>query len=435
MVERIAALAGGGPAGEGAAARDRDRQIQILDSWSNRHRRDLLRSLRELAVGGAVELAALPATAAVLPLLPSAKMAALQVGVGLQSFERRLEHPPVGLWLPGGAIAPEGALQPLFDQDNWNRVLYRKTQAQSPGTDDLLREFGIRYTFVGEHALHGGRPATNGGPSPLDCHVSPQGLTLLARHAGLAEACLDTAAGFPSHLAYSTDAGAGPHDPDAAATVAKAQALQAIGMAKALLDAHAERTGRAGSVVLPIDARIFTTWHEGPLWLCELVRAAWRASLPLRSGAEAIHQADVLGLDVLHPSSWEVGGDFRAWRAPNTTWYWEVVSNVLDSTESLIDRFAMASHPLIVRALAQVTREALLLTSGEWSQMLGSGGEVRDYAAERVRSHYERYRLQAEGLSAEDFGENFDTALLERYEAMDNPFEGIDYGWAGRLVI
>lgn len=465
MIRRIAAHESAAARHTGALADVARWHVQrdhrLLESWGIRHRRDLVRTVRELALDGAVEVVAMPASGAVLPLLGRPRAAALQVHMGLVASELHVEHRPVGMWLPGGAIAPRGALEPLAVPDHWKLAMYGDDTAELPGTDDVLRDHGLTYAFAGEHALHGGRPAPDEA-SPLDVHATERELALLTRHDGLFSAWFDPERGFASHSAYlgpsdasgdrlvrrpepSSDGrlatGRGgdleltvapaplsaPYDPGLAEQTARSQAIQAATTARALLDDHLERTGRQGVIVLPLDARLFQSWIEGPQWLCEFVRATRQAELGPISGAEAVHRFPPRPLEAVHPASWERGGDFRLWRAPNTTWYWEVVASILDTTDALVDRFVGASHSLIARGLAQVVREAFLLVESEWPAMVGTGGDGRDYAAERIRLHHDRFRRLAEMMGAGDFGENFDTALLERFEELDNPFELIDY--------
>ncbi len=433
----------------------RDRDERLLDSWSRRHQRDLVRTVRELAQGGAIEVVTLPATAAILPILPRAGAAEFQVKMGLMAAERHLEHRPLGMWLPGGAIAPRGAFEPMEGADRYRGMLLGGgREIEVPGTDETLRWQEVDYAIAAERALQGMRPDP-AGPSPLDVHRTSAGLALLTRHDGLHDAWLDPLRGFPASPGYlgppeeadgryrargnptdvretthpraEGDPLAGPYDPVAARGLAASHARDAIAAACSVLDDHLVRTGRPGTLVIPVDARLFEVWSEGPDWMADLLMAARAAGLALRSGAEAVHGQSVVPLPDLHPASWEAHGDFRPWRAPNTTWYWDVVASVLDTAESLVDRFASSGLPLVVRTLAQAMREASLLVSGEWAAMLGAGGEGRDYAAERVRSHHDRFRLLSEMLLAEDFGERFDTALLERFEELDNPFEAFDY--------
>ncbi len=433
----------------------RDRDERLLDSWSGRHRRDLVRTVRELAHAGAVEVVTLPGTAAILPILPRAGAAEFQVKTGLLSAERHLEHRPLGMWLPGGAIAPRGAFEPMEGADRFRGMLLGgERDWEMPGTDETLRWQEVDYAIAAERALQGVRPDP-AGPSPLDVHRTSAGLALLTRHDGLHDAWFDPHRGFPASPGYlgpPDDAGgrylargnsravgertapqvdadpmARPYDPVTARELAASHAQDAVATARSVLADHQRHTGHPGILVMPVDARLFETWTEGPDWVADMLIAARDDGLALQSGAEAVHGQTVFPLPDLHPASWEAHGDFRHWRAPNTTWYWDVVASVLDTAESLVDRFASSGHPLVVRALAQAMREASLLVSGEWAAMLGAGGEGRDYAAERVRSHHDRFRLLSEMLLAEDFGEGFDTALLERFEELDSPFEAFDY--------
>jgi len=57
--------------------------------------------------------------------------------------------------------------------------------------------------------------------------------------------------------------------------------------------------------------------------------------------------------------------------------------------------------------------------------MVGVGGGAADYAAARIREHLDRFRRLAEMVDAGDP----DESLVERYEALDNPFGRLDPTW------
>ena len=412
----------------------------LLESWVDRHQRDLMYTVRQLERDGLVETISYPATGAVLPLLPRVSAKRGQVDLGMRSVEFHVEHRTLGMWLPGGAIAPG---------------------AEGEGVGDLLVDAGVEYTLVGDRAIRsllpvipGGKPKGLGGGSPLDMHRLPSGLVAMVRHEGFSAATIGER-GFPSHTAYlgAADpfgrrywrrgpksppgpkvAPSGPKDappdyyrPEDAAAAAREHAAATVEMAVSLLSAHKEQTGRAGLLVLPIDSRLFCTWAEGPLWLSELVRGLKGAQIKMESGAEAMHHHNLQSLPEVAPSSWEGEGDFRTWQADNTSWYWDVVATTLDHAENLADRFGGVHNPVMMRLQAQATREALLLVSSEWPEMVGHGGEELDYAAERVRSHHDRFRRLAYMLDTNN-PEELDSRLLERYEELDNPFGDIDLG-------
>ncbi|MBM3267233.1 MAG: DUF1957 domain-containing protein [Candidatus Sericytochromatia bacterium] len=424
-----------------AAVAQKARDERVLLAFFEEHRRDLVRSLREVEHAGAIEAIAYPATGAVLPLLPRVSARRAQVLQGLRAAEQHLEHAVAGMWLPGGAVAPG---------------------AEGESINDLLTGSGVTYTFVGEKALRGpmpGLPGMEGAPrSALDPQRLSDGLVALVRHGEFA-AFVDSFAGQPEYFgpadplgrrywrrggmppdlaagpgALEITVGAAPHDaqarrydPSEAEGLWKRQAAAAVVRARELLAAHKDRTGRGGVLCLTLDARRFSAWPEGVPWLTEFVRQAHAAGIKLESGAEAVHRHQLQSLPDLTPSSWEGEGDFRVWQADNTTWYWEAVATTLDHAESLADRFGGVGNPLLVRMLAQATREALLLIAGEWPEMIGRGGEELDYAAERVREHLDRFRRLAYMLDTAN-PEEMDTPLLERYEALDNPFQSIDLG-------
>ncbi len=426
-----------------AASAQKARDERVLDSFYSRHNRDLVRVVRELELAGAIEAIGFPASGAPLPLLPRLSAKRAQVVQGLRSAELHLEHPIAGMWLTGGAIAPG---------------------AEGESIADLLTSHGINYTFVSERALRGPLPSLPGlevaGRSPLDPQRLSDGLVALAGHAGFAAA---TIGAFPHHGAYlgpadplgrrywslgnaprrmpshpvtggdveitvtraPSDGAQRYYDEAAARTALTEHAARAAALATEILSTHKEKTGRMGVLCLPIDSRVFCDWPEGPAWLAEFLRQAHAAGIKLESGAEAIHRHDLQSLPDVTPSSWEGDGDFRAWQPDNTTWYWDAVATTLDHAESLADRFAGVSNPLMVRLLAQLTREALLLVEGEWPEMIGRGGEELDYAAERVRSHHDRFRRLAYMMDTANPDE-LDVHLLERYEELDNPFQAID---------
>jgi 1,4-alpha-glucan branching enzyme len=433
-----------------SAKRQKERDLALLESWVTRHQRDIVRSIRHLEREGAIEAIGMPATAAILPMLPRVSAKRAQVAQGVRSTDYFLEHPALGVWLPGGAIAPG---------------------AEGEGISDLLVEYGLEYAFVGERAIRPSFPNIPGLPasessarSPLDTYRLPSGLVALARHDGFHSA---TITAFPEDPAYlgvpdalgrrywahgaslgrKLEPGEGLdvqltvspgaerpepragryYRPEEAEAVWRGQAGAAAALAKDLLKAHKDTTGRSGVVVLPVEAARFAAWPEGVNWLAQFVREAKAAGLKLKSGAEAIHHHDLQSLPDVTSSSWEGNGDFRTWQADNTTWYWEIVGATLDHAENLSDRFAGVANPLMVRLLAQATREALLLVSGEWAAMIGLGGEELDYAAQRIRDHHDRFRRMAYMLDTANPDE-LDMPLLERYEAADNPFQAIDLG-------
>lgn len=411
-----------------------ERDRATLASWHLNHERDLMRSLRRLESDGAVECIGFPATGAILPILGRNSAVRGQILQGSRTFEQHLEHECLGMWLPGGAIGPSTG----------NRL----------AADEMMSAYDLQYAVSAQ--VKGEEYA-----SPLDPQRLPSGLVVLSRHEGFAATCLDPVAGFPADPSYL-----GPPDTDGrrirangvasslssggddslrveitvqpeqqqgpgrpyrhadARSAALEHGVQAVATAKAILASHFALTGRGGVLVLPIEVQDFVGWIEGPEWLAAVVSAACASGLALASGAEAIHGQEPVDVIAVSPTSWSPGGDLRAWQADNTTWYWEMSANTLDHAESLADRFGSTSSPIYMRTLAQVTREAFLLVSGEWALMLGQGGEARDYAAERVRAHHDRFRRLAHMLDSEDL----DASLLERYESLDNPFKALDCG-------
>ncbi|MEB3299468.1 MAG: 1,4-alpha-glucan branching protein domain-containing protein [Candidatus Sericytochromatia bacterium] len=420
------------PAGlpeEGRAAWhwQRDRAGALEEAWFSALGQQPLVALAALQNEGHVELLATPATAAILPLAPRPSAARLQLLLARRVFDERFGAAPEGLWSPGGAWATEAdrgwSLEEIALEAGFGHVL-----CSARGWVDEADGVGSREPF---------------GPAE-----GPLGLRHLAPPDSFMAACLDPVTGFPGDGAYlgareampssvvSTEpllargaadgaelgASLAPYVPELAYSVAERHATSALGLAGRLLDAAVARHGRKACLLLPVEADRFLSWPEGLSWLEQVLRRAPEAGLELGSSGEVAAWAPDRRLSAVLPSSWDRTGSLSPWQPANSGWYWQQVGLVADHAESLVTHRGGDGRPLMLRALAQAQREALLLASGEWPRMVGVGGASADYAAARIRDHLDRFRRLADMVDAG----TPDESLLERYEGLDNAFGSLD---------
>ena len=76
----------------------------------------------------------------------------------------------------------------------------------------------------------------------------------------------------------------------------------------------------------------------------------------------------------------------------------------------------------MLSALAQLSRENLLLQSSDWPFLITTW-QAKDYATDRFREHVDRFETIADMI---DSG-NIDEAKLHEIEDIDNCFPDIDY--------
>jgi 1,4-alpha-glucan branching enzyme len=143
---------------------------------------------------------------------------------------------------------------------------------------------------------------------------------------------------------------------------------------------------RRGVVVAPFDTELFGHWwYEGPEFLGHVYRSL-RMQPDVRAVTASGHLAanrPRTGLQ-LGAGSWGANGDYSMWLNPQTAWTWPRIWKIEDRFWTMA-REAI-ELPAAHEALAQATRELLLLQSSDW-QFIISTGAVTDYAIRRFNGH------------------------------------------------
>jgi 1,4-alpha-glucan branching enzyme len=200
-----------------------------------------------------------------------------------------------------------------------------------------------------------------------------------------------------------------------------------------------EGAGEEALVCAPYDAELFGHWwFEGPLWLERLARElAERGVTPVTLG-EALERVPPRVTLSLPEGSWGEGGDHRVWLNRETEWTWDRVYSVENEWIDLLAFRDGAGADVrgtgkdLHRALAQATREMLLLEASDW-QFLITTGSARDYAERRVAEHYAEFKRLGEMVATLAQGhalapEAADT--LRRLEREDFCFPDLDPAWS-----
>lgn len=438
-----------------------------LAAFRERYQRNVLAGFRRLQEAGAVELITSAATHAFSPLLGRDSSLFAQFHVGVETFRRHFGRAPRGIWLPECA--------------------YRPARDGRPPIEAFLEEEDLHFFIVDTHAVEGSQVAgwlPGFGPyATLKAPSAPQlpqtglstyrpyrlegsAVSVLARNQRASYQVWSADHGYPgdpvyrefhkkdehSGLQYWRLTGKGVdlddkevYDPRAAMLRVREHGRHYADMLAGMLREYQLHHNRQGILTIPFDTELFGHWwFEGVEWLEQVVRAlAEHPDIALASVSEALELAPP-DLSIRMPeSTWGAGGHYWVWNNPEVDWMWPILHAREATMEELVERFDGTTDPHVLRTLAQLGRELLLLQSSDWP-FLVTTGQAKDYAIERFREHQTRFDVLAgmlrgyqphplpmlasmAGGGGGGGGGRLETALVQRYEDLDNPFPGLDY--------
>jgi 1,4-alpha-glucan branching enzyme len=197
-----------------------------------------------------------------------------------------------------------------------------------------------------------------------------------------------------------------------------------VGLLTEMLEAHLEKTGEQGHLVVPFDTELFGHWwFEGIGWIKQVIRLLAQGSGITRSTIGEHLDAHPPQIAVQLPeSTWGAGGHYHVWLNPEVEFMWPIIHRSERRMEELARQIPTPANALQERALNQAARELLLLEGSDWP-FLVTTGQAKVYAIDRFNTHVERFDALADALLTG----TLDEAELESIEAIDNAFEGIDY--------
>jgi len=398
--------------GLGKLAKDYEDRFQhfrslFVDEWQG----DLVRAYTDLRDSGQVELTASAATHGVLPLLmrvPEAVQA--QVRAGIRQYVQCFGRLPRGFWLPECAFAP---------------ALGR-----------LLKEEGIDWTIVEEHALTTAPHADE--HFPFIPGVTQDDLLVFGRDQMSSSEVWSADEGYPGDGRYrdfmrdlgleapleylrdylgdseqrqltglkyyraSRDESEDQlYDPDLASRALEEHSVHFVSSRGAQLAALESEGVENPHVVCAFDADLFGHWwYEGTEFLERVFRKAHeRTDFAFTTPGAYLAANEQREWPVVSPvsSSWGEGGYFETWTSDANNWVHHELQlraeklthfvRVFEENRSDLDPETVAHRQRCIRLM---TREIMLAQSSDWGFLMNNEPS-RPYAKKRTRQHLDNF--------------------------------------------
>jgi 1,4-alpha-glucan branching enzyme len=405
----------------------RDHKRAYVERFSH----DVVGAFADLVRSGHIEILTSGATHGYLPLLDPASVHA-QLAVGTRTTRRLIGIEPRGIWLPECAYAP--------------------------GLEEIVEAYGLTH-FFSDPALLGGRrlvgethefehrrsgvgvSAPVVGAESVDVLrpylVRDSDVAVIARHDKVSGQVWSAMMGYPGDPSYRefhrkddksglrywrvTDVttGLGAKDlysPGAAFERVRSHADHFVELVRETL-ANRRHAERDSLLTVTFDAELFGHWwFEGIDWMGRVLRElSARGPRPVTVDGY-LREHPARERVALQEGSWGKNNDHTTWMNERTSWMWADLARMAHDMTAL--RGLPISDARRTRAARQAARELLLAQSSDWP-FLVTTGQAADYAAERFRSHAQRFRRAAELASG---ATEHDEVELRSLERADNPF-------------
>ncbi|MFN8006858.1 MAG: 1,4-alpha-glucan branching protein domain-containing protein [Terriglobia bacterium] len=408
---------------------------ETYSCYEFRYHRQLLQAFVELQEQGIVEIITCPGTHPFLPLISKEEVRRAHLEAARITYQRHFQKPLRGLWLAECGF--------------------------EPGMDFLIKQVGFEYFTLDTHGIIFGNPRPASGVyAPVR---TPAGTIAFGRDLESALQVWNSKIGFPGDPCYREfyrDLGfdapydyirpflhpdgvrrnvgikyyritggedlsrRAPYDPQRA----QLRALQHAGY---FLDQRREQLERLKHslridplIVAPYDAELFGHWwHEGPIFLEQLMREAARNTRNVRlvSLSEALSESPDPAPLAPTGSSWGDEGYYQVWLNEKTEWLYKHQHWAEQVMIQLANQFENAQG-WILRGLNQAGRELLLAQSSDWAFHI-TASHSAGYAERRFSDHLMHFRILRDGL----LQNRVDTAHLCALEERDNLFRTLDY--------
>ena len=357
-----------------------------------------------------------------------------QIQTAVRTHERILGRKPRGIWFPECGY--------------------------TPGIDELLKEAGISFFIVDNHAIVFGKPRPKFGVfAPVYCR---SGVAVFGRDLESSKSVWSAEEGYPGDYEYrefyrdvgydldydyvrpyingdGTRVNTGvkyyritgrtddkqPYDPDRAREKAAEHAGNFLFNRTKQVEYLASVMHHPPLVVSPYDAELFGHWwFEGPDWLEFLIRKAHydQQAVEIITPSAFLERFPRHQVSQTAASSWGHLGYSEVWLNGANDWMYRHLHEAVERMARLAD-----AHPRAVgvtqRALNQMARELLLAQSSDWAFIMKTGTFV-GYAERRFKEHLGNFTRLYEAL---DHRRAVDETWLRRVEEQDNLFPEIDY--------
>jgi 1,4-alpha-glucan branching enzyme len=367
--------------------------------------------LRPLVDDGVVELLGGPLTHPFSPLLRR-RFQRFALRAGLDDTTLRLGRAPRGIWAPECAYAP--------------------------GLEESYAAAGVERFIVDGPTLRG---------ETAQAHpVGSSSVVAFGRDLTVSYRVWSPRAGYPGHRHYrdfhTFDHASGfrparvtgrrippeekaPWEPASAFAQARRDAMDFVGVVRDRLTHLHDRHERPGLVVAAYDTELFGHWwHEGPVWLEEVLRRLPEAGVRVTTLHGAIEAGCVGAPRELPPGSWGSGKDWRVWSGEPVSDLVTAATEVQERLEKIVDRGLGDGRNAV---LDQLAREALLACASDWA-FLVTKDTAAEYARHRADEHVQRFHRLADLL---DRGAHYEA---EQYAARLAVGDGIGPAVDARLL-
>ena len=432
---------------------------KIKDHFVNRYNKDLIAAFKKYQDLGCIEITTSGATHGFSPLLATDNNLNAQFKVGSDTTKRLFGKKAKGAWLPECAYRQGYQYIGKDGQKKWR-----------PAIEVTLQNNDIQYFFTESHVIEGGNSIGNRrvigmygnieyiplpereatGYDTYSAYWLPDAqVAVMGRNDRAGYQVWSAADGYPGDGVYrefhKKDDKSGMHywritssttdlgdkmlyDPVLAFNKINENSDHYTTMLYHLLnDYKKSHNGKEGLVMVSFDTELFGHWwFEGVEFIKQVVK---KINTYLKDDIEMMTAGEYLEA---HPpkeaiqipeSSWGAGGHFYVWMNHLTEWMWPIIHSCEKRITEIASRYEeKPSDKLLLRALAQLSRENLLLQSSDWPFLITTW-QAKDYATDRFREHVDRFETIADMI---DSG-NIDEAKLHEIEDIDNCFPDIDY--------
>ena len=402
--------------------------------YFEKHKRELTKQFVKLHKKGCLELITTVATHALLPLYQSIPESILaQIQIGKDFFIKCTGIQPKGIWLPECGYCE--------------------------GLEDFIKKAGYEYCFLDTSSIDFASP--NIHKNVYRVIQFKNGIKAMARDPDSSHQVWSAESGYPSDSDYReyhkdlTDSSTSTHvleftdyykhhcqsglkywaieeynnqksyyDIERATNKAKHHAREfLLDKRNQIRDIHEE--GSEFLITAPFDAELFGHWwHEGPIWLEELIRLSnSQGDLELTSASNLSNELTCAVNVQPRGSTWGKNNNFEHWVNPSNDWIYPKLFEALKSFQELLKSLNETDISQITdRALKQAARSILLAQSSDWAFMIRTA-HTHEYAFKRFKDSLARYHFLEHSIKSNDISKR----KLQALEMMDDIFPEIDY--------
>lgn len=401
--------------------------------FAEQYGRNLVHAFKRFQDLGRLEITTCAATHGYLPLMIHPEAVRAQIGAAVDLHERHLGRAPRGIWLPECAY--------------------------TPGIDDILKEFDLRFFFTDAHGvMHASRRPRYGVFAPLYC---PSGVAAFGRDVESSKQVWSANEGYPGDFDYREfyrDIGYDleydyvkpyihpdgirlhtgikyyritgrsnhkePYNPHYAEEKAAIHAGNFMFNRELQVEYLSGLMDRPPIIVAPYDAELFGHWwYEGPKWLEFLIRKMHydQDTIKLISPGDYLEKFPCNQVAYPCASSWGNKGYNEVWLCRSNDWIYRHLHSAAERMVELANTYEDAQG-LLLRALKQAARELLLAQSSDWAFIMSTGTMV-EYAIRRTKKHIHNFT----GLYLQIKENRIEEAWLNELESHNNIFPDLNY--------